>query len=79
MKKLTINLVSESEFTVQGHGVHTAYLEMRHILETNPNVKLLVNEKPNKLTDITHIHTVGTFALRRLLSRKRKHGHSQQG
>lgn len=70
MKKLIINLVSESEFTVQGHGVHTAYLEMRHILEANPNVKLLVNEKPNKSTDITHIHTVGTFALRRLLSRK---------
>ena len=70
MKKLVINLVSESEFTVQGHGVHTAYLEMRHILESQPDVKLLVNDKPKSTTDITHIHTFGFFSLRRLLSRK---------
>lgn len=70
MKKLTVNLVSESEFTVQGHGVHTAYLEMRHILESQPDVKLLINNKPARTTNITHIHTVGFFALRRLLSRR---------
>ena len=70
MKKLVINLVSESEFTVQGHGVHTAYLEMRHILESQPDVKLLVNDKPKSTTDITHIHTFGFFSLRRLLSHK---------
>lgn len=70
MRKLVINLVSESEFTVQGHGVHTAYLEMRHILESQPDVKLLVNDKPKSTTDITHIHTFGFFSLRRLLSRK---------
>lgn len=70
MKKLTVNLVSESEFTVQGHGVHTAYLEMRHILESQPDVKLLINDKPARTTNITHIHTVGFFALRRLLSRR---------
>lgn len=70
MKKLTINLVSESEFTVQGHGVHTAYLEMRHILEQQPNVNLLVNSEPKAGIDITHIHTVGFFAMKRLLSSK---------
>lgn len=69
MKKLTVNLVSESEFTVQGHGVHTAYLEMRHILEHQPDVKLMINKEPMPGTDITHIHTVGLFALRRLISR----------
>lgn len=69
MKRITVNLVSESEFTVQGHGVHTAYLEMRHILESQPNIKLLINAKPRTKADITHIHTVGFFALRRLLSR----------
>lgn len=70
MKKITVNLVSESEFTVQGHGVHTAYLETRHILESNPNIQLMVNAKPQKTTDLTHIHTVGLFAMRRLLSRR---------
>lgn len=69
MKKLTVNLISESEFTVQGHGVHTAYLEMRHILGKQPDVKLLINADPLPDTDITHIHTVGMFALRRLLSK----------
>ncbi|MDR2063346.1 MAG: glycosyltransferase family 4 protein [Candidatus Nomurabacteria bacterium] len=68
MKKLRVNLVSESDFTVQGHGVHTAFLEMRQSLEAQPDVVLTINAAPQKSTDITHIHTVGTFALRRLLS-----------
>lgn len=70
MKRVTVNLVSESAFTVQGHGVHTAFLEMKHILEIQPNIKLLVNAEPLVSTDITHLHTFGFFSLRRLLSRK---------
>ena len=27
-ERLTVNMISESEFTVQGHGVHTAYKEI---------------------------------------------------
>lgn len=69
MKRILVNLVSESEFTVQGHGVHTAYLEMRNILESQPDVDLLVNSKPLREVNITHIHTVGLFAFRRLMSR----------
>lgn len=67
MKMLRVNLVSESEFTVQGHGVHTAYVEMRNGLEARPDIALTVNAEPQKDADITHLHTVGTFALRRLL------------
>lgn len=70
MKRLTVNLVSESAFTVQGHGVHTAFLEMTKILRERDDIRLLVNDKPQKSTDITHIHTFGLFALRRLLARK---------
>lgn len=70
MKRLTVNLVSESEFTVQGHGVHTAYIEMRNGLEARPDIDLLVNSKPLNYIDITHIHTVGLFAFRRLISNK---------
>lgn len=70
MNKLTVNLVSESEFTVKGHGVHTAYLEMRRILEVQPNIQVRINDKPLRDTDITHLHTVGLFAMRRLLSRR---------
>lgn len=70
MQRLTVNLVSESEFSVQGHGVHTAYLEMRHLLEKQSGINLLVNAKPLADTDITHIHTIGLFSLLRLLSRR---------
>lgn len=70
MKRLTVNLVSESAFTVQGHGVHTAFLEMAEILRGRDDVRLLINDKPKKSTNITHIHTFGFFALKRLLSRK---------
>lgn len=70
MKQIRVNLVSESEFTVQGHGVHTAYLEMRHMLEKCPEVNLEVNASPNMCADVTHIHTVGIFSLKRLLSNK---------
>lgn len=70
MKRLTVNLVSESEFTVQGHGVHTAYIEMRNGLEARPDINLIVNSKPLDNIAITHIHTVGSFSLRRLISRK---------
>lgn len=69
MKRLTVNLVSESVFTVQGHGVHTAYLETKRILDKQPNVRLLVNARPQPDVDVTHIHTFGFFSLRRLLSR----------
>jgi len=70
MKKLHVNLISESEFTVQGHGVHTAYLEMRNSLERRPDIMLTINAEPQKTADITHAHTMGTFALRRLLSHR---------
>lgn len=70
MSQIVVNLVSESEFTVQGHGVHTAYMEMRHLLESQPDIRVMINSKPAKATDITHIHTFGPFALVRLLSCK---------
>ena len=69
MEKLKINLISESEFTVQGHGVHTAFIEMKNQLSQRENIELSVNSSPEKTFDITHIHTVGIFSLRRLTSR----------
>ncbi len=68
-QQLSINLISESEFTVRGHGVHTAYVEMREGLKKE-SVVLKIND-PKAKTDIIHIHTVGTFALRRILFSKK--------
>jgi 1,2-diacylglycerol-3-alpha-glucose alpha-1,2-galactosyltransferase len=68
MSTIRVNLISESQFTVQGHGVHTAFVEMRRGLENSSKVLLTVNAEPQRIADITHIHTIGSFALRRLIS-----------
>lgn len=71
-KKLRVNIVSESEFTVQGHGVHTAFVEMVSSLRRRSDVEVLQNAK-QKNVDVVHVHTVGPFSLRRtMLTRAKK-------
>lgn len=65
--KIRINMISESEFTVQGHGVHTAYKELTEALRARNDVDIDVNT--NRPADIVHIQTVGLYALGRLLRR----------
>lgn len=65
-RQIRVNMVSESEFTVKGHGVHTAYVELANALSERKDIDLSVNSK-SSLFDIVHVHTVGLFALRRLL------------
>jgi 1,2-diacylglycerol-3-alpha-glucose alpha-1,2-galactosyltransferase len=64
-KDVRVTQVSESEFTVQGHGVHTAYKELTNALKKRDDVEVVVNQYTQ--TDITHIHTVGLYSLRHLL------------
>ena len=42
-KKLIVNMISESEFTVQGHGVHTAYKEITDALRKRKDIDIEVN------------------------------------
>jgi len=58
-------MVSESEFTVKGHGVHTAYLEMARSLRARPDVDLMTNSA--RPADIVHAHTFGPYAWWRLV------------
>jgi 1,2-diacylglycerol-3-alpha-glucose alpha-1,2-galactosyltransferase len=60
-----VNIVSESEFSVKGHGVHTAYLEHVNSLKKLNGVIVQVNKFG--LADITHIHTVGVYSLVHLM------------
>lgn len=62
---LSISVVSESEFMTKGHGVHTAYIELTNALKQRPDVTVAVNKRAP--ADITHLHTVGVYALYRLL------------
>lgn len=68
MKKLTINIVSESAVSVKGHGVHTAFLEMVRAFKKRDDMTVIVNDfHGTKAVDIVHIHTVGISAIRPLL------------
>jgi len=62
---MKIAMVSESEFSVQGHGVHTAYIELVNAFKKRSDVELVVNTFGS--ADIRHIHTVGPYSLAHLL------------
>lgn len=67
MKKLTVNIVSESDVTVQGHGVHTAYDEMASALEKRDDIKVIRGEFGRLVDcDVVHFHTIGNRTWRKL-------------
>lgn len=69
-KKLRVNIVSESEISVQGHGVHTAYIEMAEALRARGDIELINGEFGRSVDcDVVHIHTVGPRVWRKLLQK----------
>lgn len=62
---IRVTQVSESTFTVKGHGVHTAFIETVNALKKRPGVEVKVNSFGS--TDITHVHTIGLYSLSFLL------------
>jgi 1,2-diacylglycerol-3-alpha-glucose alpha-1,2-galactosyltransferase len=66
VKKITINIVSESAFTVQGHGVHSAFTDMVDSYKTN-KIFSIVSVNSWKRHDINHYHTVGLYSLFHML------------
>ena len=67
MKQLRIRQVSESEFSVKGHGVHTAFVETVRGLKKTKDAIVLINRAKGQV-DITHIHTIGFYSLWYLLT-----------
>lgn len=66
-KKIRVNMVSESDISVQGHGVHTAYDEMATALAKRPDVLLLRGKFGEQVDcDVIHLHTLGVHALRKM-------------
>lgn len=62
---LHIDMISESEFTVQGHGVHTAYVEITDALKRRSDTDVAINvARPE--ADIIHAQTIGLYSLRKL-------------
>ena len=57
--------VSESALSVQGHGVHTAFIETTNGLDAIDGIEVAQNSFEQ--ADIRHIHTVGPYSLAQLL------------
>lgn len=70
MKKLVVNMVSESDVSVQGHGVHTAYVEIAEALERRGDVTLIRGRfGENVACDVLHLHTIGPRTWRKVAQR----------
>ena len=69
-KLLRVNMVSESEISVQGHGVHTAYEEMVRSLQKLDDVELITGHFGEQINcDVVHLHTVGLRTWKKLFQK----------
>lgn len=59
-------MISETTFTVRGHGVHTAFIEMTKGVSARPELDVIVNKF--RRADVTHIQTIGLYSALHLLS-----------
>lgn len=67
---IRVNLVSESEISVQGHGVHTAYIEMVNALRRSARIELITGEFGRQVPcDIIHLHTLGPRVWRKIFQK----------
>lgn len=65
---LVVNMASESDISVQGHGVHTAYVELASALEAREDVTLVRGRYGERVDcDVYHLHTLGTGVWRKIL------------
>ncbi len=72
-QKIVVNMASESEISVQGHGVHTAYTEMANALEGRDDVKLVRGGFRRRVDcDVYHLHTMGSYMWRKIRSKQAK-------
>ena len=60
--RLNVDMISESEFTVQGHGVHTAFVEMTNALKARKDTSVVVNQARSD-ADIVHAQTIGLYSM----------------
>ncbi|MDL2292501.1 glycosyltransferase [Acholeplasma sp. OttesenSCG-928-E16] len=56
-EKIKINMLSKAD-SVDGQGVGSAYIEQVRLVKESPLLLVSVNGKPNKKSDIIHIHSV---------------------
>lgn len=65
---LVVNMASESDISVQGHGVHTAYAELAGALERRGDVTVVRGGYGRAVDcDVYHLHTLGSRMWRKIL------------
>lgn len=70
---LTVNMASESDVSVQGHGVHTAYVELAEALERRDDVHVVRGGYGKQVAcDVYHLHTIGTAMWPKIRDRRGK-------
>lgn len=63
-------MASESEISVQGHGVHTAFEELASALEKRDSITLIRGGfGKNVECDVYHLHTIGSHMWRKILAK----------
>lgn len=66
-------MASESDISVQGHGVHTAYEELISALEKRNDIEVIRGGFRRKITcDVYHLHTIGSYMWRKIFDRSAK-------
>ena len=67
---IRVNIVSESDISVQGHGVHTAYVEMAMALEKRSDIEVIRGDFGHATQcEIVHLHTIGPRTWRKLMQK----------
>lgn len=67
---ITVHMLSESDISVKGHGVHTAYQELAVALNRRSDIRLVTGQfKAHVVADVLHIHTIGYYAWKKLLQK----------
>lgn len=70
---LVVNMASESDISVQGHGVHTAYIELARALERREDITLVRGGYRTSVEcDVYHLHTMGSSMWRKILDPRAK-------
>jgi len=62
-----VRVISESAFTVRGHGVHSIYEEHLKAISSMDDVELVSGARSLSRSVILYMHTVGPIALARML------------
>ncbi|MFC4585805.1 glycosyltransferase [Sphaerisporangium corydalis] len=62
--------MSESSFTIRGHGVHSVFEESLRAIDLMPDFERVTGIRAYGRNVVLHVHTMGMFALLRLLAHR---------